>query len=89
METYYVPFGWCMSAVAVLFGFGLIPRLAPRFYPTSPGVLVRLAAPLIFGALAAASFLGVGREALVAVVVLGLAQVVVSRARRAARVGGA
>ena len=82
MDTYYVQFGWCMVLVAAVFGLGLTPRLGPRFYPDSPGILVRLAAPLIFGGLAVLCFLGLGQEGLVSTAALGLSQVAVSRWRK-------
>ncbi|VTR94125.1 unnamed protein product [Gemmata massiliana] len=82
METFFVQSGWCFVALAAIFGLGLIPRLAPRFYPSSPGPLVRLVAPLIFAALGAACFIGFGLEALVSIALLGSVPVIVHRWRR-------
>ena len=72
-------FGWMFVGLAALFSLGIVPRGAGRFYPTRPGVRVRLAAPVIFGLLAVACFMGVGLPALSTVAVLGVAQILVSR----------
>ena len=72
-------FGWMFVGLAALFSLGVVPRWAGRFYPTKPGLRVRLAAPVIFGLLAAACFVGAGFLALGTVVVLGGVQVLVNR----------
>lgn len=82
MAEFYATFGWCLLALAAIFSLALVPRFARRFYPTGPGVLVRLAAPVIFGALAGACFAGVGFEALVLTAVVGTVLVVHSRWKR-------
>ena len=82
MDSYYVMFGWCMLLVATIFALGLVPSLASSFYSDSPGVLRRLAAPSIFGTLAAACFLGMGLGALISIALLGLTQIFASRWRR-------
>ena len=68
--------------VAALFALGLAKPFARHFYPGSPGLLPRLAAPLIFGGMAASCFLGVGREVLVFTVLAGLVLIAVTRWRR-------
>ena len=76
--------GWMFVALAALFALALVPRLAVRFYPARPGVGTRSAAPVIFSLLAGACFSGFDMPALVAVVLLGSAQIITSR-RKAKR----
>lgn len=81
MDTLNTPFGWTFIIVAAIFTLGLMPRFARRFYPTAPRFLVRLAAPVIFALLATACFLGLALKALSIVVILGMAQIIVSQWR--------
>ena len=73
--------GWMFIALAALFSLALLPRLAGRFYPTRPGYVTRLAAPVIFGLIAAACFAGYGLPALAVIAVVGFAQIIANRKR--------
>jgi hypothetical protein len=75
------PFGWMFLGLAVIFSLGLISRLAGKFYPSRPRLLVRLAAPVIFAFIAAACFVGLTMYVLSAVAVLGLVLIVLTRRR--------
>jgi hypothetical protein len=75
-------FGWMFVALAAIFLPGLTKLFAKYFYPASPGFSRRMAAPLIFSALALACFMGISFPALTLVVLLGLAQIIVSRLKR-------
>ncbi len=79
MNTPDTQFGWMFVAIAALFTLGLIPRFARRFYPGSPSLLRRLAAPVIFLLLAAACFAGMALPSLSLVVLLGTAMIAVTR----------
>lgn len=81
MDTLNTPFGWMFVMLTAIFTLGLMPHFARRFYPTAPPFAVHLAAPVIFALLASACFLGLAMKALSVVVVLGMAQIVVSRLR--------
>jgi hypothetical protein len=70
--------GWMFVLLATIFSLGLTKLFAKRFYPASPGFSRRLAAPLIFGVLALACFMGTSFLALTLVVLLGSTQVVIS-----------
>jgi hypothetical protein len=61
---------------------GVIKPFARRFYPGSPTLFQRFAAPLVFGGLAAACFLGFGQEALLLTVAIGLALIGLNRRTR-------
>jgi hypothetical protein len=76
--------GWMFAGIAALFSFDLVPRWSGRFYPTRPGFVTRLTAPVIFGALAVACFSGFASAALVMVAVLGSGLILAQR--RAKRV---
>jgi hypothetical protein len=73
------PLGWMFLGIAALFLLGLVPRLAGRFYPTRPRFVTRLAAPVVFGGLAAACFAGFATPALYAVAVVGAVLIVYRR----------
>ncbi len=77
--------GWTFLGVALLFSLGLLPRLAARFYPGRPSVLIRLAAPVIFASLSAACFCGFAMPVLAALAVVGSVFVVLSRRRAKSR----
>lgn len=79
MNTLDTDFGWLFAAMAAIFALGLTPQGARRFYPASPKLPGRLAAPVVFALLAAACFAGVAVEALSVVVVGGVTQIGVSR----------
>jgi hypothetical protein len=79
---YYKLLGWTLLLVAGIFSVGLSPSFARHFYPSSPRLLRRLAAPLIFGGLAAACLTGAGYAALFFVILLGLTQIALTRWRR-------
>jgi hypothetical protein len=79
---YYKLLGWTLMLIAGIFSIGLSPSFAHHFYPGSPRLLRRLAAPLIFGGLAAACLMGVGFATLFLVIMLGLTQITVRRRRR-------
>ncbi len=80
--NFYQILGWTFMLIACLFALGLATPIARHFYPDSPKFRHRLAAPLIFGALAVACFIGFGRAALFLVALLGLSLIAVSRWRR-------
>ncbi|HEX4612821.1 MAG TPA: hypothetical protein VH092_31795 [Urbifossiella sp.] len=71
-----MPLGWTFLGLTALFSLGLVPRLASRFYPTRPVLLVRLAAPVIFSVLAAACFAGLAFPAVCVVAAVGTALIV-------------
>jgi hypothetical protein len=73
------PLGWMFLGIATLLSLGLAPRLAGRFYPTRPRFVTRLAAPVIFGVLAALCFAGFATPALYVVAVAGIALIVYRR----------
>jgi hypothetical protein len=79
---FYRFFGWMFVFLAAFFALGLTASLARHFYPHSPSFLRRLAGPLIFGLLAVACFMGIGRAALILVVLSGLTLIVISHWRR-------
>jgi len=79
MDTLNVPIGWMFVALTAIFALGLSPRWANRFYPTSPSFSRRLAAPVIFAALAAVCFAGFALQALSAVVIAGGALIAMHR----------
>ncbi|WP_119321936.1 hypothetical protein [Capsulimonas corticalis] len=79
MNILPIQFSWLFAAIAAIFALGLSPRFARNFYPSSPNVRIRMAAPLIFASLAAACFLGAGVPALVLVVVVGTALILAQR----------
>ncbi|MGH7940687.1 MAG: hypothetical protein ACREFR_06400 [Limisphaerales bacterium] len=71
--------GWDFVVIAAIFALGLVKPFVRRFYPASAGFIRRLAAPVIFSALAATCFAGVGLWAFICAVILCLPQIVVSR----------
>jgi hypothetical protein len=75
------PFAWMFAGIAVIFAFGLLPKLASRFYPASPAFRVRLAAPIIFALLAVACALGIAIQTLSAITIAGLT-LIIGRRRR-------
>ena len=77
------PLGWMFLGLAALFSLGLVPRMAGQFYPTRPGFVTRLAAPVTFGLLAAACFAGFAIPALYTVAVVGTALIVYRRRTKA------
>jgi hypothetical protein len=77
----YKALGWMFVALAGIFALGMAKPFARYYYPGLPGFPRRLAAPLIFGILAAACFMGIGRAALIFVVLLGLTLAVIGRWR--------
>ena len=79
MNTLHTQLGWMFAALAALFALGLAPRLAPRFYSAAPSAPRRLAAPVLFAALAVACFLGAAVQALSAVVIAGMPLIVSRR----------
>lgn len=68
-----------MAGVAILFMAGLDRRLAKKMYPLATTLPQRLAAPLIFGTLSAACFLGLGHWVLMGIVATGLPLVAMNR----------
>jgi len=76
---YYELMGWTLVLVAAIFTLGLASPFARHFYPGSPGLLHRLAAPLIFGVLAGTCFLGMGHEVLALTVLIGVPLIVADR----------
>jgi hypothetical protein len=86
----YTALGYLFVLVTALFALGLAPRLAPLFYPdyfAEPGLLRRLAAPVLFALLALSCFIGWGLQAFILTAVLGMAQIIVSRWNRQKRSG--
>ncbi len=77
----YTTMGWMFVFMAAFFALGLLPQLAKRFYPDSARFRLRLAAPIIFGLMATACFIGLALPAMVLTVALGL-PLVVQRKRR-------
>jgi len=77
----YAAFGWIFVALAAIFALGMAKPFARYYYPDLPSFPRRLAAPLIFGVLAAACFMGIGRAVLIFVVLVGLTLVFIRRWR--------
>ena len=77
----YLVFGWMFVALAGIFALGVARPFARYYYPVLPSFPRRLAAPLIFGILAAACFMGIGRAALIFVALFGLTLAVIRRWR--------
>lgn len=71
----YTALAWMFVTIAAIFALGLTPHFARRFYPDMPHFRRRLAAPIIFGLLAAACFTGLAVPALALTAALGLTQV--------------
>jgi hypothetical protein len=80
MAPLFTALAWCFLAIALLFFLGLHPRLAKHFYPGSPRVARRAAAPVLFALLSVACFQGFGLPALVVLTVAGI--VLIARSRR-------
>jgi len=79
---FYQILGWTYGLIAFLFALGLATPIARHFYPDLPSFRHRLAAPLIFGAMALACFIGFGHAALLLVSLPGLILIAVSHWRR-------
>ena len=79
MNTLDTPLGWMFVALAAIFTLGLAAPFARRFYPSSPNLLRRLAAPVIFSLLAVACFRGGALPALVVVVIVGVGLIAIRR----------
>ena len=75
----YNVFGWMFLAIAAIFTLGIARPLARHYYPGRSTFPRRLAAPLIFGILAAMCFMGIGQAALIFAVLLGLTLVIIRR----------
>ena len=71
MNHFFVPFGGCLLLIAGIFSLGLWNPIGRRLYPGAPSVPRRLAAPLVFAALATACFFGHGLEAMLLTTILG------------------
>ena len=67
----YDRFAWCMVAIAAFFSLAVLPPLQATFYPQQVSLKIRLAAPTLFGLLAAACFAGIGFWALMLTILIG------------------
>ena len=76
-----LPFAWLFVSMTAIFALALWPKLAVRFYPESPNLGRRFAAPVIFALLAAACYLGAAIQTLAAVTLFGLILIVIQRRR--------
>ena len=79
---FYQLLGWSFILIAAIYALALAGPIARRFYPESPSLLVRLAAPVIFGGLGLACFAGMGRGTFICVALLGLVLISVNRWKR-------
>jgi hypothetical protein len=82
MNPFFTPLGGMFLFLALFYLFGLLNPFARRFYPDSPGVLRRSAAPVIFACLAMACFRGFGLPALLLVAIAGMIQIAAARRNR-------
>jgi len=73
----YRVLGWTFGLIAAIFSLGLAQPFARHFYRGAVSFPRRMAAPVIFAALAVACFTGMGLPALIFIALFGSATVVI------------